>query len=68
MNKEERKQLVEDLIYYKIKSRKTWLVISDEMNISRMTINRWVAGDFLPSHVFARAIIYYLKDKKENEL
>jgi hypothetical protein len=22
----------------------------------------------LPSHVFARAIIYYLKDKKENEL
>jgi hypothetical protein len=68
MNKNERKQLVEDLIYYKIKSRKTWLVISDEMNISRMTINRWVAGDFLPSHCFARAIIYYLKDKKENEL
>lgn len=68
MSKEERKQLIEDLIYYKIKSRKTWLVISDEMKISRMTINRWVAGDVLPSHVFARAVIYYLKKMKENEL
>lgn len=65
MNKKEKKELVEHLIYYKIVTRKNWMLISEEIRLPRMTISRWVSQVALPNQVNTLILRDFIKEKRD---
>lgn len=62
----DRKQVIEDLVTYKLNNRLTDAQLSEMIGIPLSTINAWIRGARIPSLVATKIVEDFLKENSSN--